>query len=199
MTLPKLSLIVLATAAAFTNVFGQSKPTAKKTNSVQKVIATKNAKPLNQTINNKVLVHPSWCLNNTIYEVNLRQFGANASFKNFINELPRLKKLGVNILWFMPIHPIGKVARKGKLGSYYAVQDYNSVSSEYGTTDDFGIMVNAIHNAGMKIIIDWVANYTSPDNIWTKEHPDFYTKDKNRKFAHPTPERTDLVDLNYNN
>jgi len=199
MTLPKLSLIVLATAAAFTNVFGQSKPIAKKTNSVQKVIATKNAKPFNQTINNKVLAHPAWCLNNTIYEVNLRQFGANASFKNFINELPRLKKLGVNILWFMPIYPIGKVARKGKLGSYYAVQDYNSVSSEYGTTDDFGIMVNAIHNAGMKIIIDWVANYTSPDNIWTKEHPDFYTKDKNGKFLPPLPDRTDVVNLNYDN
>jgi 1,4-alpha-glucan branching enzyme len=132
----------------------------------------------------KIFVNqPLWSINSTIYEVNLRQYAKNSSFKTFEKEIPRLKSMGVDILWFMPIHPIGVKERKGTLGSYYAVKDYKAVSEEFGTMDDFKHMVNYAHSIGMHVIIDWVANHTSPDHKWTETNPDFYTKDFNRKIC----------------
>jgi glycosidase len=88
---------------------------------------------------------PEWSYNNAIYEVNLRQYTEEGTLRAFEKHLPRLKELGANILWFMPIHPIGKLNRKGNLGSYYSVQDYKAVNPEFGTLSDFKLMVDKIH------------------------------------------------------
>lgn len=142
---------------------------------------------------------PAWSNNCNIYEVNLRQYTKGGNFNDFAKELPRLKKMGVELLWLMPIHPVGIEGRKGSLGSYYAVKNYKEVSPEFGTVDDFKTLVKTAHEMEMKIIIDWVANHTSPDNIWVKEHPEFYTIDDKGKFVPPVPDWSDVIDLDYNN
>ncbi|HON19668.1 MAG TPA: alpha-amylase family glycosyl hydrolase, partial [Salinivirgaceae bacterium] len=121
--------------------------------------------------------HPDWVYPATIYEVNVRQFTPQGTFEAFASHLPRLKELGVDILWFMPIHPIGEKNRKGTLGSYYSVKDFKAVNPEFGTLDDFKKVVSEAHKLGMKVIIDWVANHSSHDNVWTTTNPDFYIRD----------------------
>jgi glycosidase len=106
------------------------------------------------------VIHPDWVKNAVIYEVNLRQGTASRTFKSFEQELPRLQRLGVDILWFMPIHPISDVNRRGELGSYYAVADYKRVNPEFGSMKDFRELVDAAHQSGMKVIIDEVCNKT---------------------------------------
>ncbi len=144
-------------------------------------------------------LHPDWSNNKTIYEVNIRQFTDDGSFNSFKRHLPRLKEMGVGILWFMPIHPIGEKNRKGKLGSYYSVKDYKAVNPEFGTLKEFKDLVDTIHKIGMYVIIDWVANHTAWDNEWIIEHPEFYTKDSLGNFISPAPDWTDVADLNYEN
>lgn len=122
------------------------------------------------------LEHVEWSRNATIYEVNLRQYSKEGTFNAFARDLPRLKKMGVDILWLMPIHPIGKEKRKGTLGSYYAVADYKGVNPEFGTLDDFKKLVKRAHGLGMRVILDWVPNHTAWDNPWVKQHSDFYKK-----------------------
>ena len=143
--------------------------------------------------------HPEWSKNASIYEVNVRQYTPEGTFKAFQKHLPEIKKMGIDILWLMPINPIGKLNRKGSLGSYYSISDYNAVNPEFGNINDLKNLVNAAHNLGMKVIIDWVANHTSWDNIWTKTHPGFYIKDKNGNFKSPVADWTDAIGLNYNN
>jgi glycosidase len=142
---------------------------------------------------------PEWSYNKAIYEVNLRQYTEEGTIKAFEKHLPRLKELGVGILWFMPIHPIGVENRKGTLGSYYSVQDYKAVNPEFGTFEDFKMMVNKIHKMGMYVIIDWVANHTAWDHEWITVHPEFYTKDSLGNIITPNPDWTDVADLNYGN
>lgn len=142
---------------------------------------------------------PEWAYNATIYEINIRQFTEEGTFKAFEGHLPRLKELGVDIIWLMPIHPIGELNRKGTLGSYYSVRDYKAVNPEFGTIDEFKQLVNKIHSLGMYVIIDWVANHTSWDNVWTKQFPEFYTRDENGNFIPPIDDWTDVIDLNYDN
>ncbi|MFC2094190.1 alpha-amylase family glycosyl hydrolase [Bacteroidota bacterium] len=142
---------------------------------------------------------PDWSYNKTIYEVNTRQFTGEGTFKAFEKHLPRLKELGVGILWLMPIHPIGEKNRKGTLGSYYSVKDYKAVNPEFGTSDEFKALVDKIHNMGMYVIIDWVANHTAWDNIWMIEHPEFYTQDSLGNFIPPVPDWSDVADLNFDN
>jgi glycosidase len=142
---------------------------------------------------------PEWSKNLTIYEVNLRQYSTSGSFKDFEKHLPRLQELGVGIIWFMPIQPIGVMNRKGTLGSYYSIKDYLSVSPEYGTMEEFKQLVKKVHELGMYVIIDWVANHTSWDNSLITEHPEFYTKDSIGKIISPVPDWTDVADLNYDN
>lgn len=144
-------------------------------------------------------VAPDWAKNSTIYEVNIRQFSKEGTFKSFQQHLPRLKELGVDILWLMPINPIGKLNRKGTLGSYYSVKDYVDVNPEFGTKEDFKTLVDEIHNHGMHVIIDWVANHTAWDNKWVKTNPEFYTKDSSGNFVPPVPDWSDVIDLNYDN
>jgi len=142
---------------------------------------------------------PKWSYDKNIYEVNLRQYTQSGTIKEFMLHLPRLKELGVGILWFMPIHPIGELNRKGTMGSYYSVKDYKGLDPSLGTKDDFRDMVKEIHNLGMYVIIDWVANHTSWDNVWTTENPDFYKKDSLGKFVPPVADWSDVIALDYNN
>ena len=144
------------------------------------------------------VVHPEWSRNAVIYEVNLRQFTPEGTINAFIKELPRLKELGVDILWFMPIHPISELNRKGELGSYYAVKDYKAVNPEFGTLDDFKNAVNEAHKLGMKVVIDWVPNHTGCDNAWVAEHPEWYSRDKYGNMYGPF-DWTDVYELNYDN
>lgn len=140
----------------------------------------------------------NWAESAVLYEVNVRQFTEEGSFKAFSKELPRLKELGVDILWFMPIHPIGIKERKGSLGSYYAVKDYTAVNPEFGTLDDFKELVKTAHGMGFKVIIDWVANHTAPDHDWVTTNPDFYELNENGEIFGPF-DWTDVAQLDYDN
>jgi len=142
--------------------------------------------------------HVDWSRNANIYEVNIRQYTPEGTFKAFEKHLPRLKKMGVDILWIMPIHPVSQLNRKGTLGSYYAVQDYKAVNPEFGEMKDFKRLVEHAHSLGMKVIIDWVANHSGWDNVWTKDHADFYEKDKDGKLVSPF-DWTDVISFDYNN
>ncbi|GBD87349.1 alpha-amylase 2 [bacterium BMS3Abin03] len=146
-----------------------------------------------------VVKHPGWSYDKTIYEVNIRQYTPEGTFKEFEKHLTQLKKMNVGILWFMPVQPIGIKNRKGTLGSYYSVKDYKAVNPEFGTLNEFKAMVQKIHAMGMYVIIDWVANHTAWDNIWMKEHPGFYTKDSLGSVVSPVPDWTDVADLDYSN
>ena len=132
-----------------------------------------------------------------IYEVNLRQFTPEGTIDAFEAHLPRLKNLGVDILWFMPIHPISEKKRKGSLGSYYAVANYKEVNPEYGTFDDFKQLVEKVHDMGMYVVLDWVANHTGWDNPWIIEHPEWYTHNEQGEIIAPVEDWTDVADLNY--
>ncbi len=143
--------------------------------------------------------HPAWSHNVSIYEVNTRQYTPEGTFNAFNPHIEELKELGIGIVWFMPINPIGEKNRKGSLGSYYSVKDYKAVNPEFGTLEDFKETVKKVHEAGMYVIIDWVANHTAWDNVWVKEHPDFYTKDSLGNFVPPVADWHDVIDLNYDN
>ncbi len=140
-----------------------------------------------------------WSQNLTLYEVNLRQYTKSGSFREFKEHLPRLKELGVGIIWFMPLQPIGKSERKGTLGSYYSISDYLAIDPLYGTMDEFRELVDTIHSMGMYVILDWVANHTAWDNELTISHPDYYTPDEHGNFRPPFPEWADVIKLNYDN
>jgi cyclomaltodextrinase len=146
-----------------------------------------------------VVQHPVWSVNKTIYEVNIRQYTKEGTFKAFQKYLPALKDLGVGIIWLMPIHPIGKEKRKGSLGSYYSVQDFRAVNPDFGNEKDFADLVKAIHAQGMFVIIDWVANHSAWDNPLTKSNPEFYTRDKSGDFVPPVADWGDVIDFNYDN
>lgn len=142
---------------------------------------------------------PKWTKKAVIYEVNIRQYTPEGTFKAFEAHLPRLKSMGVDILWLMPVHPIGVLNRKGGKGSYYAVKDYKGLNPEFGNDADFQSLVDAAHANGMKIIIDWVANHSSPDNKWVEAgHLDWYTLDSLGRVQ-PTigTDWYDVADLNY--
>ncbi|MFU8813242.1 MAG: alpha-amylase family glycosyl hydrolase [Balneolaceae bacterium] len=142
--------------------------------------------------------HPDWSKNATIYEVNIRQYTPEGTFEAFAEHLSRLKKMGVDILWLMPIHPIGIKNRKGSLGSYYAVRDYLEVNPEFGTAHDFRSLVEKIHEMGMYVILDWVANHSAWDNPLTESNPEWYTRTKSGEFQ-PTPwyDWDDIIDFDY--
>ncbi|MCF8358852.1 MAG: alpha-amylase [Prolixibacteraceae bacterium] len=151
------------------------------------------------TPNQSEAFFPEWSDDAVIYEVNVRQYTPQGTFKAFQQHLPRLKELGVEILWFMPIHPISEKNRKGTLGSYYAVQDYKKVNPEFGTLDDFKHLVEACHQLGFKVLLDWVANHTGWDNVWIEEHPEWYTTDSTGTIVSPVADWSDVAGLNYEN
>ena len=132
--------------------------------------------------------HPEWTYGSVVYEVNIRQFSPEGTFKGVEAQLPRLKELGVDVLWLMPMYEIGIVERKGTLGSYYAISDYKKVNPEFGTMEDFQSLVDKAHELGFKIILDWVANQTAPDNVWMNEKPaDFYEREPFMSSTGRTP------------
>jgi glycosidase len=154
---------------------------------------------LSQSVFAQSFQPPEWSYNKSIYEVNIRQYSESGTFNEFSKHLPRLKEMGVGIIWLMPIHPIGEKNRKGTLGSYYSVRDYKDVNPGFGTKKDFKSLVDKIHKMGMYVIIDWVANHTAWDHKWMNENPEFYTKDSLGNFTPPVPDWSDVVDLNYDN
>ena len=153
--------------------------------------------------------------NAIIYEANIRQYSPAGTFNAFAKDIPKLKKLGVKVLWLMPIHEIGMKNRKAKgdvsieaitdtvekkkyLGSHYSIKDYRSLNANYGTKEDFQKLVNEAHKNGIYVIIDWVANHTSWDHDWITKHPDYYTRDKAGKMIAPF-DWTDVAELDFNN
>ena len=144
--------------------------------------------------------HPNeWKHSTNIYEVNVRQYTQEGTFRAFEKELPRLKDMGVKTLWFMPITPIAQKNKKGPLGSQYAAQDYTSINPEFGTMEDFKHLVNEAHKMGFKVIIDWVANHTGWDHVWTKTNPDFYLIDPKTNDFQIASGMDDIIELDYSN
>lgn len=147
-----------------------------------------------------LLHHTEWTYNKNIYEVNVRQYTPEGTFEAFEDHLPRLKKMGVDILWFMPIHPIGEENRLETLGSYYSVKDYKDVNPEFGSKNDFIDLVEAIHKKGMYVIMDWVPNHTSWDNALTITNKDYYLLTADGNFqAPPGTNWSDVIQLDYSN
>ncbi|TDH26507.1 DUF3459 domain-containing protein [Segetibacter sp. 3557_3] len=139
-----------------------------------------------------------WAAGANIYEVNLRQYTTEGTFEAFAKELPRLKHMGVHILWFMPITPISVKQRQGSLGSYYACSSYTQTNPEFGGIEQFKLLVQGAHDLGMKVIIDWVANHTGWDHEWTQAKPHFYKKNDLGEFYDSNGWK-DVIDLDYNN
>lgn len=144
--------------------------------------------------------HPEWTRNAVIYELNIRQMTEEGTIKAAQTHLPRIKDLGIDIVWLMPIHPIGEEKKKGSLGSPYAVKDYFGVNPELGTLEDLKAFVNEAHALGMYVIFDWIANHTAWDNPMRFEHPEWYDRDHNGHFR-PTPwfDWDDIIDLDFQN
>lgn len=143
--------------------------------------------------------HPDWSYNSVVYEMNVRQYTPQGTLTAAAGELPRLKELGVDVIWLMPIYPIGVKERKGTLGSYYAISDYQAVNPEFGTMEDFDRFLAQAHELGLRVILDWVANHTSPDARWIEERPaDWYVRDSlgNTVVQY---DWTDIAKLNYDN
>lgn len=139
--------------------------------------------------------NPEWAENANIYEVNIRQNTPEGTFNAFAEDLPRLQEMGVKILWLMPIHPIGEENRKGSLGSYYSIADYTEVNPEFGTKEDFRNLVQKAHEHDMKLILDWVANHTAWDAVWTETNPEFYETDEDGNYYPPVEDWDDVIQL----
>jgi len=179
----KLPLSILTLLIAVAIVFFSCKSTAEK----------KELKPFVSEV-----THPEWSKNSVLYEVNIRQFTPEGTFNAFASHLPRLKELGVDILWLMPINPIGIKNRKEALGSYYSVKDYKDVNPEFGTMDDFKALVAKAHELGFYLIIDWVPNHSSWDNKVAEDHPDWYVKDSLGNFIPPIgTDWTDVIQFDW--
>lgn len=149
---------------------------------------------------------PDWSKNANIYEVNIRQYTPEGTLKAFTRHLPRLKKMGVDIVWLMPIHPISIPKRKGTLGSYYAVSDFRAINPLFGDHKDFKQLVDSAHAQGMYIIIDWVPHHTGWDHPWIKDHPAYYNTNNKGEIRDPINEETgepwgwtDVAELNLSN
>lgn len=140
-----------------------------------------------------------WKHHTNIYEVNIRQYTPEGTFKAFEKHLPRLKDMGVETLWFMPITPIAQKNKKGSLGSQYAAGDYQSINPEFGTLEDFKHLVAEAHKMGFKVMIDWVANHTGWDHTWTKTNPEFYLKNPETNDFQIASGMEDIIELDYSN
>ena len=147
-------------------------------------------------MSNEIYKRAGWIAQTNIYEVNIRQYTVEGTFNAFAKSLPRLKDMGVEVLWIMPIHPIGKINRKGTMGSYYSISDFKGVNPEFGTATDFKNLVKLVHESGMKIIMDWVANHAAWDHVWTKTHPEYFVIDDAGNFL-PPYDWTDVIQIDH--
>lgn len=153
----------------------------------------------NRYYNTPTMKHPQWSYNAVLYEMNIRQLTPQGTLAAAAEHLPRLKELGVDIIWLMPIHPIGKLDRKGSLGSYYSVADYYKVNPDLGTMAQLDDFVLKAHNLGLKVILDWVANHTSRDATWLTDKPaDWYLRNADGTPCIPW-DWSDTAQLNYQN
>ncbi|MCS6916408.1 MAG: alpha-amylase family glycosyl hydrolase [Chitinophagales bacterium] len=134
-----------------------------------------------------------------MYEVFVRNFTEAGTFHAMLEHLPRLRDLGVNVLWLMPIQPTGQLKKKGTYGSPYAIRDYTAIHPDLGTAADFRRLVDSVHALGMFLILDYVANHTAWDHVWVQRHPEWYTRDSAGNLMPSVPDWTDIVDLNYEN
>jgi glycosidase len=152
--------------------------------------------------------HVAWSHNAVIYQVNIRQYTPEGTFNALTKHIPTLKKMGVDVIWLMPIQPIGKINRKGTLGSYYSISDYTNTNPEFGSLSDLHNLVKTAHQQGIKVILDWVANHTAWDSAWAGQHKDWF-KLNEQGAIYPvtfTPEGStqseswsDVIGLNYDN
>ncbi len=166
--------------------------------SVTENCKAENMDPRYQPVPYVQLEHPEWSRNAAIYQINTRQFTPEGTFAAAGKELPRLKQLGVDIIWLMPVQEIGKKNRKGKLGSPYSIRDYFSVNSEFGDLDSLKQFVSTAHDLGLRVILDWVANHTAWDNPLVEEHPEWYARDWKGEFHSPAwTDWSDVVTLDY--
>ncbi|HYJ92625.1 MAG TPA: alpha-amylase family glycosyl hydrolase [Pyrinomonadaceae bacterium] len=140
-----------------------------------------------------------WVRDAVIYQIFERQYSQTGDFNSITTDLDRLQNLGVNVLWLMPINPIGQVKKKGTIGSPYAVRDYYAINPDYGTAADLKRLVSEAHKHGMKVIIDMVINHTAWDNALIKTHPEFYKKNAKGEIVPPVPEWADVAGLDYAN
>jgi glycosidase len=147
----------------------------------------------------------SWVARSALYEVFVQDFSPAGNLRGVIAGLDRIQSSGTDVIWLMPIHPIGFLNRKGTLGSPYAARDYRAINPAYGTPADFRAMVRAVHARGMKLILDWVPDHTSPDHPWVKQHPDYYIRNERGEPSVPRDAEgkltdwTDVVQLDYKN
>ena len=137
--------------------------------------------------------------NQLLYCVFVRNYSQEGTFEALRADLPRIKDLGTDIIWLMPIHPLGEKARKGSLGSPYAIRDYRGINPEFGNLEDFQNLVEDIHNHGMKCIIDVVYNHTSPDSWLAENHPEWFYHKPDGSFGNHVGDWTDIIDLDYTN
>ncbi len=142
---------------------------------------------------------PGWAHSTNIYEVNVRQYTAEGTFNAFAREMPRLREMGVETLWLMPITPIAQKNKKGTMGSPYACADYTAINPEFGTLDDFKKLVKEAQQLGFKVIIDWVANHTGWDHVWTVSNPEYYLKDTATNDFQIASGMDDIIELDYSN
>jgi glycosidase len=188
----------------FRSVSSLNKPLMKRTNLLLSIFCCFFLSAFSQTANtgstqnNRIDGHPAWIISGNIYEVNVRQYTPEGTLNAFAGQLDRLRAMGVQTLWFMPLNPISKKDRKGTLGSYYAVSDYTALNPEFGVMADWIRLVKMIHQKGMKVIIDWVPNHTGADNRWLTEHPDFFVKDSTGQAA-MAADWSDTRQLDYKN
>ncbi len=185
--------------------FAQAQVKKKITVTKKAVLIRKKPQPVSTTqtkkapIMTKEFKKADWISNTDVYEVNIRQYTKEGTFNAFAKEMPRLKDMGVSTLWFMPITPIAQKNKKGSLGSPYACSDYTSINPEFGTIDDFRNLVNEAHALGFKVIIDWVANHTGWDHVWTKSHPEYYEIDPATKDFKIASGMDDIIELDFKN
>ena len=141
---------------------------------------------------------PDWIRSATVYEVFPRQFSASGNFAGVTAKLDELKALGIDVLWLMPVHPIGHLKAKGTIGSPYAVRDYYGVNPDYGSKADLHELISQAHARGIRVLIDIVANHTSWDSVMMA-NPKFYKQDANGRIIPPHPDWADVAGLNYAN
>ncbi len=150
-------------------------------------------------MSNNTFKKAAWINNTDVYEVNLRQYTKAGTFHAFLQELPRLQDMGVSTLWLMPITPIAQKNKKGTMGSPYACSNYTTINPEFGTLADFKNFVNGAHQMGFKVIIDWVANHTGWDHVWTVTHPDYYKMDQETNDFKIASGMDDIIELDFKN
>ena len=177
-------------------IFSCQSPKEEARKPEEKKVQVKTLAPISE----EVVAH------SVLYEANIRQYSEEGTFNAFAQDLPILKKMGVKILWLMPINPISTTKSKGPLGSYYAVSDYTKVNPEFGTLEDFKALVQKAHELGIYVILDWVPGHTGWDHHWIQEKSDYYLKNRKGEIIDPIDFRTgksfgwtDVADLNYNN